>query len=142
MCSDTDVYRLIGCTEDNFAQELWFENAEATGFGWVDLEQDIDAVNIASLIKEDIEIYKVFAAYYGGQLYKKKRISSFIKGIGVDNIVENKVKEKAKEYTDLNKASTIAFCAIFGTFSKEDFSEKLSSQFAKKIMNMYEKETR
>lgn len=140
LCSDNDVYRLIGCTEDEFAQSLGFEDAANTGFGWVDLEQDIDAVNIAVLIIGDLEIYKIFAAYYGGKIYNSYRISSFIKGIGVDTIVENKIKEKAQEYTDLNKATVLAFCAFFGTFSKEDFSEKLSSQFAKKIMSMYEKE--
>lgn len=139
MCSDTDVYRLIGCNEDDFAQSLGFENAEVSGFGWMDLEQDIDAVNIARLINENLEIYNVFSAYYGGKLYSE-RIKIFIQEIGANELSEEGIKAKAKEYTDLNKATVLAFCLAFGQFSKEDFSEKLSSQFAKKIMNMYKEE--
>lgn len=140
LCSENDVYKLIGGIDDEFAKSIGFDNITVAGFNWEDLESDIDAVVISKALKNGVRIDQAFSDYYLGQQYKT-RIKTFIQEIeGEVEVSENKIKEVAKSYTDLNSLTSKMFADHFGNYDSEEFSDKLSGQFAKKMIEMYNNE--
>ena len=140
LCNEEDVYKLIGGTDDEFAKKIGFNNIEVAGFNWEDLESDIDALNLSLEVGNGVKIYEAFSDYYLGEQYNN-RIATFIQRVvGTLSYNEARLKEVAKEYTDLTSLTSQMFASHFGNYDASQFSEKLSGQFAKKIFKMYNEE--
>ncbi len=136
-CTEQDIYNLIGCNDDEFSQNLLGKSAVETGFGFEDLEADIDAVCVSTEICNGVSIHTAFKDYYTTEQYEK-RIDKFLGSIGIPttdrDLVISKLTEFAKEYTNLNKATAILFKDKFAiNYNKDKYGDILAEQFAKKI---------
>lgn len=139
---DNDVYRLIGCNSDPFAQSKGFANASEPGFDWEDLEQDIDGINLGLILQDNVEAYNAVQSYYLNENTYKNRIGTVLTeyfGLSSTN-QESQLANIAKSYTDLEKATAAALAGSLGGYNPTLLSDKLSSQFAKKLIDMHNEE--
>lgn len=139
--TNDDIYELIGCNNDRFAQDKGFPNANETGFDWEDLEQDIDGINIALKLKNDVKAYTAVSLYYEEEDNYKNRIDTMlVRYFGILPTQEKALANIAESYTNLSKATALALAIKQGGYDVDTLSPKLSSQFARKIIDMYNQE--
>lgn len=140
--TNEDVYKLIGCDDDSFAKSLGFPSANETGFDWEDLEQDIDGINLSLKLQNNTEAYIAIELYYLNEENYKNRIETIImRYFGLLPNQERELANIAESYTDLSKVTALALAVNLGGYDVNTLSPKLSSQFAKKIVDMYKKES-
>lgn len=140
--SNENIYNLIGCDDLSVAQSLGFESINATRFDWEDMEQDIDGINLGLLMQNNTEAYYAVELYYLNESRYKNRIETMItQFIGPLMIDETMIANVAESYTNLSKATALVLATRLGGYDVNTFSPMLSSQFAKKIVDMYNKET-
>lgn len=144
--SNNDVYNLIGGIDDALAYRLLGTDddgaitADKAGFGFEDLELDLDAVGMAYEIANGQTIYEVFEYYYNTDKYNQ-RINRFLAyTIGYDetkthNQILSELTEYAKKYTLLQVPTAVLFTENRG-YNKDAHGNILAEQFAKKIVDM------
>ena len=139
--TNEDVYKLIGCDDLSFAQSLGFPNMNDTGFDWEDIEQDIDGINLGLLIQDNTEAYIGVELYYLNDYRYKNRIETMVtQFMGPLMVNERMIANVAENYTNLSKATAMALAINLGGYDVNTFSQILSNQFAKKLVDMYNKE--
>lgn len=119
-----------------------FANASEPGFDCEDLEQDIDGINLGLILQNNVEAYNAIQSYYLNDNTYKNRIGTvlteYFKLLSTNQ--ESQLANIAESYTNLEKATAAALAGQLGGYNVELLSDKLSSQFAKKLIDMYNEE--
>lgn len=136
--SESDIYNLIGGTDDGLAIKLGAPSIKDMGFNYDDWVSDIDAVCISLEAKKDIPIYQAVNDYYSNKNDKYlNRYNSFTNTIlgGIVPNINTYLKELVSKYTETKTATSKLFAEKFNY--NKIYSSQLTSQFVKKLLEMY-----
>ena len=141
-----DMYYLIGCSNIEMSKKYFGAGAsiDSTGFSIKDFDQDIDAISLGELIKNNNPIHQAFGDYYLDETVYSQRMQNFrdkiLRGESYtsDNLVQ-KLINNIENHTMLQCAASQVFIAYFsnseGPYIQSKMGYVLASQLANKIVN-------
>lgn len=137
--TEDEIYNLIGCNDDAYAQSLGFDNAGDTKFNIVDLYQDLDAYVFASVLSTK-KIYEIYRDYYlKEQCTDENRANEFYNFLNKDGYTGTKyniIKNIAQYYMNKPPIFGEMFESKFGYYDETLWATKFANAFARKITDM------
>lgn len=140
------LYKTIGSMDGELDDyKFYYQNKNTgnieyttnAGFSYIDLVQDIDAYNIATLYSlNQFPIYSALDKYYNIDCHAVKRYSIFENKL-LAEFDETSLYKVAKKFTCLEgltvKAMNLFFESNFGSFDNSEYGDELATAFADKI---------
>lgn len=140
------LYKTIGSMDGELDDyKFYYQNKNTgnieyttnAGFSYIDLVQDIDAYNIATLYSlNQFPIYSALDKYYNIDCHAVKRYSVFENKL-LAEFDETSLYKVAKKFTCLEgltvKAMNLFFESNFGSFDNSEYGDELATAFADKI---------
>ena len=139
--TEDEMYALIGCNDDAYAQSLGFVDAKSSGFSLEDFYQDLDAYIFANKLGEE-KIYDIYRDLYLKEKFGDvNRANLFYEHLNKDGYSGTKYQilyAIAYHYTHKPPIFGDIFEGMFGYFDENLWGDTLAKSFAKKITDMME----
>ena len=136
--TESDIYNLMGGTDDGLAKRLGGSEAtvDTFGYGYEDWVSDVDSVCIALEAKNNVPIYQAVNNYYSNVNNSySNRYNTFINTIlgKSSSDIRADLTELVTRYTETKTATSILFAHHFN-YNKV-YASQLANQFVNKILS-------